>query len=71
SKGAIYSPVVQASATLTLAMPKAGFLKQGAQHYIGELYLADIGIPPQLYREPTLNLTVPPVFQVSEIVRIW
>ena len=71
SKGAIYSPVVKADATLTLALPKTGFLKSNAENYIGELYLADIGVPPSLYQENTLRLEVPQIFHESEIVRIW
>jgi NAD(P)H-hydrate epimerase len=41
-------PCVIASTTLTLALPKAGFLTEAAKPYIGQLYLADIGIPNEL-----------------------
>jgi hypothetical protein len=32
-------------------MPKIGMLVDEAQPYLGDLYLADIGIPPQLLAE--------------------
>ena len=35
--------------TLTLAAPKVGLLKPTAKQYIGELYLADIGIPKEVF----------------------
>jgi len=31
---------------MTLALPKAGLLAPEAQAQVGELYLADIGVPP-------------------------
>jgi NAD(P)H-hydrate epimerase len=40
------TPSVSAAATLTLAAPKTGLL--GA-HQVGELYLADISVPPAVY----------------------
>jgi len=42
---------VRARATVTLALPKIGMLVDEAQPYLGDLYLADIGIPPQLLAE--------------------
>jgi hypothetical protein len=34
------------------------------------LYLADIGVPPQPYAEPTLDLSVASPFRRSDIVRV-
>jgi len=65
--GEVFDPVVEATATLTLALPKQG-LRSGRAH-VGELYLADIGVPPALY-EQTLGLGVGPLFAVSDIVRL-
>jgi NAD(P)H-hydrate epimerase len=45
-----YSPCIQAIATLTLALPKIGLLQEHARTYVGDLYLADISVPPELYR---------------------
>jgi NAD(P)H-hydrate epimerase len=56
----------QAAATLTLALPKAGLLTPAAAPYVGELYLADIGVPPQLYAG--LGLEVGPLLAQDEIL---
>jgi len=47
-------PVVRPERTLTLALPKTGL-----QRVPGELYLADIGIPPQVYRRLGLSFESP------------
>lgn len=66
--GSIHAPTVRATATLTLALPKAGLLVPEASPYVGELYLADIGVPPQLYA--SLGLEVGPIFAQHEIIRL-
>ena len=66
--GAIHNPAVRAAATMTLALPKAGLLTAEAAPYVGELYLADIGVPPQLYAG--LGLEVGPLFAQDEILRL-
>jgi NAD(P)H-hydrate epimerase len=45
TSGEIPGPCVDAARTLTLALPK-----RGLRAYAGELYLADIGIPSEVYR---------------------
>ncbi len=40
---------IRAAVTVTLALPKTGLLRTPARNLVGELLLADIGIPPQLY----------------------
>lgn len=52
----------------TLALPKVGLLIPEAAPYVGELYLADIGVPPQLYAG--LGLAVGPLFAQGEILRL-
>ncbi|MDV3243820.1 MAG: NAD(P)H-hydrate epimerase [Nitrososphaerales archaeon] len=42
-------PCVAAKATVTLALPKSGFLNPRAKRFAGQLYLADISIPRVLY----------------------
>ena len=69
--GVASGPVIQATATLTLAMPKVGFRAETAKQRIGELYLADISVPPELYGRPPLELEMANVFSQGEIVRIW
>jgi NAD(P)H-hydrate epimerase len=68
TQGSARVPTVQADATMTLALPKTGLLATQAREYVGDLYLADIGVPPQLYRK--LNLEVPIIFNKDTIVRL-
>ena len=42
-------PCIKATATLTLAMPKQGLFSGEAKNFVGEVYLADISVPPSLY----------------------
>jgi NAD(P)H-hydrate epimerase len=42
-------PCVVASATLTLGLPKMGFLNPRSREFVGELYLADISMPREIY----------------------
>src|SRR5439155_6770526 len=48
--GEAYDPCIKATTTLTLALPKTGFLAPGALPYVGDLYLADISIPRKVYQ---------------------
>ncbi|MEM7332440.1 MAG: NAD(P)H-hydrate epimerase [Chloroflexota bacterium] len=68
--GTVFEPAIQATATMTLALPKAGLLKEGVEAQVGELYLADISVPPQLYSEPALALKVGPIFAENDIVQL-
>jgi NAD(P)H-hydrate epimerase len=61
-------PCIRATATLTLALPKVGLLTSEAAPYVGELFLADISVPPMLYQR--LGLHVPPLFVTNTIVRL-
>ncbi len=69
--GAVHEPAIRAAATFTLALPKVGFKQDAARRAVGELYLGDIGVPPELYARPPLKLTVGPIFAQSGIVRLW
>ena len=62
------NPCVRATATLTLALPKTGLLAPEAIPFVGDLYLADISVPPQLYTK--LEIETPPIFSRKTIVRI-
>ncbi|HEV2118948.1 MAG TPA: NAD(P)H-hydrate epimerase [Candidatus Bathyarchaeia archaeon] len=48
--GEVYDPCMRATATLTLALPKTCFLPFDASPYVGDLYLADISIPRNVYK---------------------
>ena len=54
--GAAQGEAVRAKATLTLALPKTGLVREDALPYVGDLYLADISVSPGLYER--LGLTV-------------
>jgi len=69
--GMVHEPAVRAEATLTLALPKTGLRGSFARERVGELYVADIGVPPGLYSRPSLDIAVGPVFAKEEIVRLW
>jgi NAD(P)H-hydrate epimerase len=62
------SPYIHASATLTLAPPKTGLLASSAKRFAGDLYLADIGVPSELYA--TMGLKVNSPFHSSTVVRL-
>ena len=66
----VFNPAIRATATMTLALPKEGLRAAGVDPHIGELYLADISVPPELYAKPALNLQVLPIFTQSDIVRL-
>lgn len=60
------TPHIRAAATLTLALPKQGLLTPTGQALSGDLYLADISVPPGLYRR--LGLEVPPLFSAGTVL---
>jgi NAD(P)H-hydrate epimerase len=66
--GTAFDPAVRAAATMTLALPKEGLRAPGVEAQVGELYLADIGVPPYLYVAPALGLKVSNIFSESDIV---
>ena len=65
ASGTAFDPGIEARATLTLALPKAGLDHPRA----GALYLADIGVPPELYAR-FLGLDVGPIFARGDILRV-
>jgi NAD(P)H-hydrate epimerase len=71
ASGTVYEPAVAATATMTLALPKRGLGSAEARPKVGELYLADISMPPALYQEPVPGLDVGPLFAQSQIIRVW
>ena len=61
---------IRADATLTLALPKIGLLRKRAGSCVGELFLADISVPPELYASPSLGLKVNSPFVEDTIIRL-
>ena len=70
TNGILYTPIINASATLTLAMPKIGLFDKAAKKVVGELYLGDISVPQELYQEKALGLKPSNIFRYSDIVRL-
>ncbi len=64
------SPCIHASATLTLALPKTGLLAPTAKPFVGDLYLADIGVPAELYAASSLGLQVTSPFSEDSILKL-
>jgi NAD(P)H-hydrate epimerase len=59
---------VKASATLTLALPKAGLFRASGPSRAGRVYLGDIGLPAALFRRLGLEVDIP--FARGRIVRL-
>lgn len=70
TSGTVFDPAIKAVATMTLALPKEGLRSPGVEAQVGELYLANISVPPELYAEPALQLKVGPIFAKNDIVRL-
>ena len=62
------SPCIKADSTVTLGLPKTGFLNPEARDYVGTLYVADISFPDQIYRKYSQDRGV---FAEEAIVRVW
>jgi len=67
--GKAQSPTIRATATLTLALPKQGLLEPEAIEYVGELYLADISVPTELYAD-AFGIQVPALFYKNTLMRL-
>ena len=68
STGAPGDPCVVAAVTVTLGLPKAGFLGPEARRYLGGLYVADISFPTSLYRKYSQDRRL---FSEDSLFRVW
>lgn len=68
TSGTIYDPTIRATATLTLALPKQGLLNPDVKKFVGDLCLADISVPPELYAK--MGVKIPNLFEHEDIIRI-
>jgi NAD(P)H-hydrate epimerase len=64
--GETSEPCIHAAVTMALALPKTGLLV--AREQVGRLYVADISVPPTMYRR--FGITVPPLFETNTIVEL-
>ena len=55
---------------MTLALPKKGLRAPDVKAHMGELYLADISVPPALYARATLEFAEGHLFAESDILRL-
>ena len=60
--------VIAASLTVTLALPKTGLPRERARRYVGELLVADIGIPAKAY--DGMGIDARGLFAKGDLVRI-
>lgn len=75
STGKLADPSVKAKATMTLAIPKLGLFKIRASKNIGDIYLADVGIPPEAFESLDIKkediqkaFTSFPVVKINKLV---
>ena len=71
TSGRVRSPAIKASSTITIALPKKGLAEPAARALVGDLYLGNIGIPPDLFPRSFPGMEMANPFETSEIVRIW
>ena len=65
------SPTIKAKNTMTLALPKLGLFKLVASKYIGDLYMADISIPPEMFKSMGLQVNgLSKAFMENTVVKI-
>jgi NAD(P)H-hydrate epimerase len=65
--GEPYEPCLVAEATITLALPKTGFLNPASKRFVGDLFVADISIPVEVYKRMSVKA---PDFGAEQIVRV-
>jgi NAD(P)H-hydrate epimerase len=70
TNGQILNPAINAAATMTLALPKTGLFNKNCNHIVGELYLANISVPPMLYRMLSPPIDIGNLFELGDIIRI-
>ena len=66
--GEAFDPAIRASTTLALDLPKAGMKEPASRAYIGELYLADLGVPRAVHERMGIKLNG--LFADGPIIRL-
>lgn len=62
-------PCIHAKTTITLALPKQGFVTEGARDACGEISVGDIGVPAFVVAQ--VGATVPPTLFSSQSILRW
>ena len=63
-------PAIVAAATITLALPKAGLKSAEAKSIMGELFVADIGVPDWVYREIGIQRELGSLFRADDVIEV-
>lgn len=66
--GEVSSPAIKAATTLALDLPKKGTLEPQARAFVGELFLADLGIPARVHER--VGIRRGELFSDGPIVRL-
>jgi NAD(P)H-hydrate epimerase len=66
--GEVHSPAIRATTTLILDLPKVGVLEARCRPCVGELYLADLGIPRVIHER--MGIRAAGLFSEGPIVRL-
>lgn len=64
----LHGPCITADVTIALGLPVRGAAHRVVQAYLGDLYLADLGIPPAVWAE--VGVAGAPVFADGPLVRL-
>lgn len=65
------NPTVKANATLVMAIPKFGHFRLTASKLLGDLFMADISIPPEIYSSLQIeNDSLKKAFRENTVVKI-
>ena len=70
TSGVPRTPAVVAAATMTLALPKAGLKSNEAKSILGELFVADIGVPDWVYRQIGFQREMGSLFRQDDFVKV-
>jgi NAD(P)H-hydrate epimerase len=68
TSGEVSTPAIRACTTIMLDLPKHGILHPAARANVGELYLADLGIPTSVHER--LGIAITSVYSEGPIVRL-
>jgi NAD(P)H-hydrate epimerase len=66
TEGIPLDPCVRATTTLTLALPKQGLFHDAAKPFTGPVAVADIGVPPEVYRR--FGVELGPIFWHLDVI---
>lgn len=69
-KGSVGTPCIRADFTLTIALPKQAFRIESVRNLTGDIYLCDISVPNELYRNELKIPGTDMIFHENDIIRV-